>query len=311
MNFGPMVMKQDTVVKATHMLAAVLEQRSTYRQAGQDFQIGHSTVERQVKSLLTIVAREQGIPGIDDPTLTSLALLRHRAADVMTAVRAFEPGANVVPPPARVDLHDLDAAIGRLRRRTQHPNRDAALLYVLFCTGAKPLEIARLQVSDYLLADGSVRAHSSLRPEAAARGHARPLYFESARACAAIDAYLDERRRRRLGTGTAERYRGLDPHSALFLTERGRGFEVRERSATDARATSPLLIATYRTIFARAGWHGVTTQAVRRQVARRLSERGADDKQVAAFLGLSHGRSVKRLLQHEPLPIENLVKDLV
>jgi integrase len=304
-------MKQNTVVKATHMLAAVLEQRSTYRQAGKDFQVGHSTVERQVKSLLTLVAREQGIPGIDDPSLTSLALLRHRACDVMTAVRAFEPGPLPAPRRHCVEVDDIEAAIARLRRRTQNANRDAALLYVLFCTGAKPLEIARLTVSDYLEADGSVRAHSALRPEAAARSHSRPLYFQSARACAAVDAYLEERRRRRLGLGTAERYRGLDPRSALFLTERGHGFEVRARSPTDSRSTSPLLIATFRKIFERAGWHGVTTQSVRRQVAQRLSERGADDQQVAAFLGLSHVRSVKRLLQHEPLAIEQLVKDLV
>jgi integrase len=181
----------------------------------------------------------------------------------------------------------------------------------LLCTGAKPLEIARLLVRDYLNPDGTVRRRSELREAAAISGHARPMYFTSTRACAAIDAYLEERPRRRVGAGNVERYRGLDPNSALFLTERGGSFEVRPRSGADPRLTSPILVATYRMIFRRAGWEGMSTQVMRRLVAKRLAEKGADPRQVGEVLGLDSIRSVKRLLRSDPQPLDVLVKDLV
>jgi len=303
-------MKAETVHKATQMLGALLEGGATYRQAATRFGVGSSTVERQVKALLRHVARVDGLPGIDDPALASLQLLRHCAVPVMGAVRAFDPAAAAVRPRrGRVDLEDLAAGASRLRRLSGNPQRDVALLYVLFCTGAKPIEIARLEVRDYLSHDGSVRAVSELRAEAAARGRPRSLYFHSTRACAAIDAYLHERTVKGHGVRDASDYRGLDPRTALFLTEAGRPFELRRRN-TDGRPSSPALIAAYRTIFTRAGWIGVTAQSARNQVACRLADRGADAEQVRELLGLAHLSSVKRLLRRPAPPLETLVKDL-
>ena len=304
-------MKPGTVIKATEMLAALLEQGSTYREAGRAFGVGHSTVERQVKALLLRVSRENGIPGIDDPILASLALLRHCAAAVMEAVRAYKPNAHGKAVRTALEASEIAVGVNRIRRLSDNPNRDVALLYALFCTGAKPLEIARLLVRDYLNADGTVRRYSELRHQAAVRGRTRPLYFDSSSACAAIDAYLEERARRKVGAGPGERYRGLHPDSALFLTEHGRPFEVRSRGPSDLRTTSPVLLATYRVIFRRAGWEGVTAQTIRRLVAQRLVEKGADRQQVGQLLGLASNRSVKRLLQRPPQPLESLVKDLV
>ena len=45
---------------------------------------------------------------------------------------------------------------------------------MLFSTGARPLEIARLEVRDYLAEDGSVREESLLPAKAAVNGKARP-----------------------------------------------------------------------------------------------------------------------------------------
>jgi integrase len=303
-------MKPETVVKATEMLAALLERGATYREAGAAFGVGHSTVERQVKALLLQVSREDGIPGVDDPTLASLALLRQYATSVMKAVRAHQP-AQKRPARAALEAGEIAAGVNRIRRLSDNPNRDVALLYVLFCTGAKPLEIARLVVRDYLSPDGTVRRHSELGGFAAVRGRTRPLYFDSSRACAAIDAYLEERVRRRVGVVTGDRFRGLDPDSALFLTERGRPFAVRRRGPRDPRPTSPILVATYRVIFRRAGGEGVTAQSIRRLVAQRLAEKGADKEQVGQLLGLVSNRSVKRLLERPRQPLASLVKDLV
>jgi hypothetical protein len=57
-----------------------------------------------------------------------------------------------------------------VRLRSENANRDVALIYVLFCTGAKPIEIARLEVRDYLNSDGSIRERSEMRPETPSTG---------------------------------------------------------------------------------------------------------------------------------------------
>ena len=116
------------------------------------------------------------------------------------------------------------------------------------------IEIARLKVSDYLRPDGSVRESSVMRAEVAANGRARALFFRSARACAALDAYVHERLRRKLGLGDLSIYRGLHPDSSLFLTQEGRPFEVKARSADDARPTCRLMLATLQSALRRAGW---------------------------------------------------------
>ena len=309
-------MKSETIIKGKTMLASVLQEDSTYREAGAPYGLGRSTVERTIKGLLYQVARERGIPEVDEDALLSLPRLRQFREPVMKAVRDYTPGDTA---PKRTNLGPDEIASGatRVRQRSDNPNRDVALIFVLFCTGAKPIEIARLEVRDYLNLDGSVRGRSEMRPEAAVNGRSRPLFFTSSRACAAVDAYLGERVRRKLGVvigsgaSGAAAYRGLDPCSALFLTETGKRFEVTARGPDDARITCRLMIATLRPIFKRAGWTGVTSQSARCAVARRLADKGADGAQVGELLGLSSTRAVRRLLKQEPRTLETLARELL
>ena len=60
---------------------------------------------------------------------------------------------------------------------------------------------------------------------------------------------------------TSRAYRGLDPQSALFLTEDGRPLAVKSRSLDAPRPCSPVLIAPFRRILTRAGWTGATRQS--------------------------------------------------
>jgi integrase len=292
------------------MLSSLLEAGHTYRAVARDFSVGHSTVERQVKALLWEVARSTPIAGVPDASLASLNQLRAHAEAVMAAVRSSEP------PAEPCKLTDLDEAgllggIRRLRRLSQNASRDVALLLVLLATGAKPLEIARLKVQDYLRADGAVRGESRLRDGTAIRGRERVVFFDSERACDAVDVYLQDRLRRRLGATGLPEFRGLDPESALFLTEGGRPFRVRSRGPEDARPTCPVLLATYSAIFRRAGWDGVNTQHVRRLFAQRLAGKGAGRAQLGELLGVRDQRSVKRLLQRPERPLSDLVRDMV
>jgi len=144
------------------------------------------------------VAPERGIPELGEDAPSAPSRLRQIREPVVLAGGAFESGQDR---PKRSTLGPEEIADGaiRVRQRSQNANRDVALMFVLFCTGAKPLEIARLQVRDYLDRDGSVRERSEMRPEAAVNGRSRPLFFASSRTRAALDAYLLERRRKRLG----------------------------------------------------------------------------------------------------------------
>ena len=300
----------ETVARATEMLARVLEQGTTYAAAGAPHGLARSTVERTVKALVLRVLRDDGIAGLDEAAVASLARLRQCRQAVMEAVRGYRLRSalvrTVAPGP-----QDIALGASRVRARSENASRDVALIYVLFSTGAKPLEIARLEVADYLRPDGSVRRESEMRAAAAAGGRARPLYFTSERACAALDDYLAERRRKALGTGRHDEYRGLDPRSGLFLTESGHRFRVKARGPDDPRLTCRLMIATYRQIFLRAGWQGMTTQSARRAVARRLVQNSGRHDQVAALMGLAHCRSVRKLLGEERRPLASLAGELV
>ena len=178
--------------------------------------------------------------------------------------------------------------------------RDTALLLVLLSTAAKPLEVARLVVSDYLTEDGAVREHSTMRATAAINGKARPLLFASAKVVAAVDAYFEERVRRGQGTETSTKYRGLDPNSRLFLTGNGREMPIKVRMTPRGRQyRCGVILDIYRRIFARAGLKGVSALCARRTVAERLTERGCDVDQIGAVLGLIERNAVRHLIRNE------------
>ena len=99
-------------------------------------------------------------------------------------------------------------------------------------TGTRPLEIARLELKDYLQADGTVRRESELRAEVAINGKARPLFFASSKLDEALSAYLDERLVLGQGLGVPSTFRGLDPASRLFLTSTGDPFPIKPYGAS-------------------------------------------------------------------------------
>jgi hypothetical protein len=59
----------------------------------------------------------------------------------------------------------------------QLPQRDVALLAVAYGIGLQSNEVARLLVSDYLHADGSVKRETVLRREIAFNGKERDLFW--------------------------------------------------------------------------------------------------------------------------------------
>lgn len=288
-------MKRETVENAKLMLLMLLEQGASYAKAGKAFGLTRSTVERNVKALLRGLVADGEIAGLDEDAATSLLLVRRASRDVLSALERFEPKEHRRSPIILAEK-DLEQAAARLRRRSQNPSRDMTLLAVLYQTGAKPVELARLRVDDVLTPGGSVRIESHIRAEVAFNGQCRPLHLTSPAVRRALDRYLDDRVRRYVLTGPGEPYRGIDPCSPLFLTRRCEGFKVRPRGARDPRETCPLMTATLRIAFRRAGWPGLTAQAVRRMAARRMLDEGASPSQIAELLGLRSERGARLLL---------------
>ena len=78
------------------------------------------------------------------------------------------------------------------------------MFFVLFATAAKPLEIARLVVSDYLTDSRSVREIPGGADPMTINSNVRPLFFASTKVVSAIDACWKN------GFATARREEGDD-----------------------------------------------------------------------------------------------------
>jgi site-specific recombinase XerD len=284
----------------------------TYAAAGERHRMTKSGCEKRIKHLVDEVHAAVGIEGLNDKVPLSARVLRRRRQAVLAALDQYDPSEMDSRPERSLSPDRLREAAARIRGHSENANRDVALLYTMFTTGAKPIEIARLEVRDYLAAEGSVREVSQMRAEIALNGQARPLYFRTHRARDAIDTYLVERVRRRLGAGETASYRGLDPGSRLFLREDGQPFQVlRRETGAKGQFHCRGILDTYRTLFNRAGLLGVTTQSARRDVAKRLRERGADDDQIGELLGIKDLGALRQLLMRMRRPLSSVVENLL
>ncbi|WP_226858379.1 site-specific integrase [Diaphorobacter aerolatus] len=200
----------------------------------------------------------------------------------------------------------------RIRDRSHQPHEDLGLYFFLLATGARPLEIARLEIRDYLDPTGGVRHSSEFRPEVAINGRSRPLFFRSSRLDEVLSSYLAERVLLKLGLGEDGAYRGLDPATRLFLSSSGRGFEITPYEANGQRQFQcRSILEAYRKIFRYAELKNLTALRARHTVAAKLFARGADEVQVGLLLGIAEPSAVRAQFPRERLTLEQLVANLI
>jgi integrase len=301
-----------SAAQSIEMLKAVID-GETYDAVAARFGVTRTAVECRIKRTASQLIKTVGIDGLNDRGVLFARRLRKRRDAVMTALADFEPPRPYGPRQPRVaSREEIDLALRRIERRSSRPWRDQALFYLLFATGARPLEIARLEVRDYLLADGSVNRDSTMRAEIAIGGKARPLYFASQKLDRLLALYLEERLEQGLGLGEPGRFRGLDPCSGLFLSSGGDGFKITPYGRPGQRRhLCSEILDTYRKLFRYSGLEGVSALSVRRTVASRLFERGADEGQVGLLLGIGQRSAVRELLARRKPTISELVEDLL
>ena len=305
-------METDAILISIAMLKEVIAGK-TYDAVATQYGVTRTAIERRIKALALRLSREVGIEGLNEDGLAFVQRLRSCRTAITAALERYEPRTSQEKRVGRVLTdEDIRLAVQRTRTRSACPHRDVALLYVLLTTGARPLEIARLEVRDYLNADGSVREESVMRAEVAVKRKPRPLFFASGKATESIDGYLAERLRQDFYKGETTHCRGLDPHSRLFLTESGTPFEILSYGEQgQLRFLCRGILDTYRKIFRRIGLEGVSALNVRRTVATRLFERGAEEDQIGEILGISERKSVRELLPKIRQPLQSVVRELV
>ena len=301
-----------SAVRSIHMLKGVIEGR-TYDAVAAEFGLTRTAVERRVKGIATRLIAEVGVPGLNSGGAAFVRRLRLNRDAIVEALERFEPKRSQSARPARVvSADEIAQAVRRIRGRSAQPARDIALFYMLFATGARPLEIARLEVRDYLHADGNVRRESELRSEMTITGRSRPLFFASRKLDDAMDAYLRVRFESGQGLGPTSAFRGLDPCSRLFLTATGNGFQITPYGESGQhRFLCRPILETYRKLFRYAAVEGATALSVRHTVVARLYERGADEEQVGLVLGIGDRSAVRGLFPRARPTMARLVDDLI
>jgi integrase len=294
------------------MLRAVLE-GNTYDSIAARNGITRTAVERRIKSVAVHVAGTAGIDGLNAEGATFVRRLRLHRDSILDALDGID---SEQPAQARriYILSDDEIATGamRIRGRSQHPLEDLSLYYMLMATGARPLEVARLEIRDYLHAGGGIRRSSEIRADVAITGRVRPLLFTSARLEVTLDAYLANRVVAKQGLGAKDEYRGLDPTSRLFLSASGQGFEIKPYGSDgQKRFRCRAIQETYRKLFRYAGLKQVTALTVRHTVADRLYARGADESQVGLLLGIADRSAVREQFPRRLPSLDTLTTDLV
>lgn len=303
---------QQNAEQSIQMLRAVID-GETYESVAARFGVSRTAVERRAKVIAVQLTQVVGVDGLREEGAAFVRRLRLHRNAILAALDDFVPPSPSVDRPARV-LTPEEVAQGalRIKGRSARTWHDLALYYLLFATALRPLEIARLEVRDYLHPDGSVRRESELRAEAAINGKLRPLYFSSTRLDEVMSAYLSERREKRHGLGKPEAYRGLDPDGRLFLCPAGEAYRITPNGKPEQnRYVCRTLLDIYRRLFRYAELRDLSAQSARLTVMSRMYERGADEDQVGMILGIAERSAVRERLPRPKPTLAELLNEMV
>ncbi len=294
------------------MLRAVVD-GETYEAVAERFGLSRTAVERRIKTIAVKLTQVVGIEGLKEEGAAFVQRLRLHRDGIIAALTHFDPPPPPTSRPARIlTLDEIAQGALRIKGRSSRTWHDLALYYLPFATGLRPLEIARLEIRDYLNPDGSIRRQSVLRPEAAINGKSRPLYFSSSRFNETLTAYLDERAQTGHGLGKHDTYRTLAPESRIFLAPNGEPYRITPNGNLDQRrSVCRALLEIYRKLFRYAELKNLSTQSARLTVMSRMYQRGADEDQVGTILGIAERSAVREQMPRPKPTLDDLLEELI
>lgn len=272
---------------------------TSYGELAQRHKLSKNAVSRRVKRLAVSLCRIGEVPGLNEFTLSSLKAMQRHGAALLDALSRAQDLPTLGGETKVLGEDERWRAAARLRTHSPTAKRDEAMLHTVLCTGAWPLEIARLQVRDVLRKNGAVRLDCFIRAEVAVNAKERTVPLEDAQLVDALNAYLLERTHSTIAPPCVRHeYRGLDPLSPLFL-EHGRcGFAVVETldAKGQTRHLCRAILDHYRRIFRRAGLPWASATVARRSAAYLMAKQGADARQIGQAMGVVGLAAVKHLL---------------
>jgi len=196
----------------------------------------------------------------------------------------------------------------------ESPARNVALLTTIYGTGMMPTELARIPLSAYLNADGTVREKSCVAAEISFNGKERPLYWSNDKVVAAIDAYLAFRitHRQRISTKPGV-FRGLDPEGPVFLTGEGEPYKLIPRPTSGGAISYACdsLSQLFRKLHLQAGIEGASAMSGRRTFAVRLHRKGFDLRHINELLGHATLSATKALIDADPIRLGAIVAKVI
>jgi len=134
----------ENALQSVEMLRAVVG-GETYEAVAARFGVSRTAVERRIKSVAVQLTQVVGVDGLKEEGAAFVRRLRLHREAILVALEGFEPQPPVGARPARVlAAAEVTQGAVRIKGRTSRTWHDLALYYMLFATGLRPLEIARL-----------------------------------------------------------------------------------------------------------------------------------------------------------------------
>lgn len=196
----------------------------------------------------------------------------------------------------------------------ENPTRNLALILCVYGTGMMLTELARLPLSAYLGANGTIKEKSEVSADVAYNGKARPLYWSNTKVCEAIDKYLEFRLNNNEGTTTRKAaYRGLDPDTPLFRTGDGQPYRLTKRNTARGSISYSCdsLSQLFRKLHLQAGIEGASAMSGRRTFAIRLHRLGYGLAYIQKLIGHETLTATKNLIDSDPVHLGALVAKVI
>ncbi len=230
-------------------------------------------------------------------------------ADTLNVIRSKHTIARVAKPPV-IEDKQIEHLLKATAACSRIPLRDTAFLVTLYGTAMSVTELATITVGDYLDAEGNVRVTNAVRVDVAHNGEERPLFWSNGRVITALDAYLAWRLEHKHGATVKKGvYRGLDPESALFLTEDGGAYALTKRRLPSGvwSYSCNTLSAYISRLHANAGIKGGSAQSARRTFAVKQHRQRRDLVHFSAILGHKSVSTTRRHVEGDPVRLADIV----
>lgn len=196
----------------------------------------------------------------------------------------------------------------------QTPDRDVALLALLYGTGKTATELALLEVADVLNVDGTFRKKSKVRAAISWNNKDRPLFWVNKTVCETLERYFDARVAAGHGvTRWRSQWRGLAPLGPVFLTTDGRPFTLTTKvtKVGNKLRSCETLSEVIRKLHAQAGIEGAGSTSGRRTFAVRLHRAGLDLRHIREVTGLATLSGAKALAGTDPVSLGKIVAKVI